>query len=50
MATDQRTRDYVNKGISEGKSKAEAIRCLKRYWTVPASVDTVFESRPIRRE
>ncbi len=31
MATDQRTRDYINKRTSEDKSKAEAIRCLKRY-------------------
>ncbi len=31
MATDQRTRDYVAKRVSEGKNKPEAIRCLKRY-------------------
>ncbi len=31
MSTDQKTRDYVAKRVSEGKSKVEAIRCLKRY-------------------
>jgi transposase len=31
MAIDQDTRDYVAKRQSEGKTKSEAIRCLKRY-------------------
>ncbi|MCW2777846.1 MAG: family transposase, partial [Frankiales bacterium] len=31
LATDQRTRDYVDKRVSEGKAEAEAIRCLERY-------------------
>jgi transposase len=31
LATDQQTRDYVAKRQSEGKTKSEAIRCLKRY-------------------
>lgn len=31
MGTDQRTRDYVTRRISEGKNKPEIIRCLKRY-------------------
>ncbi len=31
LSCDQRTRDYVDKRIKEGKSKTEAIRCLKRY-------------------
>jgi transposase len=31
LATDQDTRDYVAKRQSEGKTKSEAIRCLKRY-------------------
>jgi transposase len=31
LATDQATRDYLNKRIAEGKTKPEAIRCLKRY-------------------
>lgn len=31
MSHDQATKDYVAKRMSEGKSKAEAIRCLKRY-------------------
>ena len=28
---DQRTKDYLTKRVSDGKSKTEAIRCLKRY-------------------
>ncbi len=31
LASDQRTKDYMAKRISEGKSKKEAMRCLKRY-------------------
>jgi transposase len=31
LATDQETRDYLAKRQSEGKTKSEAIRCLKRY-------------------
>jgi transposase len=31
MACDQRTRRYVERRTSEGKSKKESIRCLKRY-------------------
>jgi len=31
MATHQDTRDYIAKRQSEGKTKSEAIRCLKRY-------------------
>jgi len=31
MACDQRTRRYVQRRTSEGKSKKEIIRCLKRY-------------------
>jgi len=31
LSHDQRTKDYLAKRMSEGKSKAEAIRCLKRY-------------------
>jgi transposase len=31
LGTDARTRAYVDKRVSEGKSKTEAIRCLKRY-------------------
>jgi transposase len=31
LATDQRTRDYVDRRVAEGKTKTEAIRCLKRY-------------------
>jgi transposase len=28
---DQRTRDYLDRRITEGKTRREAIRCLKRY-------------------
>jgi transposase len=28
---DQRTKAYITRRISEGKTKKEAIRCLKRY-------------------
>jgi transposase len=31
MRTDQRTRDYVERRLAEGKSKREIMRCLKRY-------------------
>ncbi|MDP9435484.1 MAG: IS110 family transposase [Actinomycetota bacterium] len=31
LSCDQRTRDYLDKRSKEGKSKTEAIRCLKRY-------------------
>lgn len=31
MRRDQRTRDYVERRIAEGKSKSEIMRCLKRY-------------------
>ena len=28
---DPRTKDYLTKRVKDGKSKTEAIRCLKRY-------------------
>ncbi|HTR68737.1 MAG TPA: IS110 family transposase, partial [Mycobacteriales bacterium] len=31
LATDPATRDYVTRRQAEGKTKSEAIRCLKRY-------------------
>lgn len=31
LSHDDRTRDYVARRISEGKTKPEALRCLKRY-------------------
>lgn len=31
LSCDQKTRDYLDKRIKEGKNKTEAIRCLKRY-------------------
>lgn len=31
MARDAKTRDYVNRRTTEGKTKKEIIRCLKRY-------------------
>ena len=36
---DQRTKDYPAKRGSDGKSKTEAIRYLKRYWGVPRILD-----------
>ena len=31
MRWDKRTRDYFERRVSEGKTRREAIRCLKRY-------------------
>jgi transposase len=31
LSCDPRTKDYLAKRVSDGKSKTEAIRCLKRY-------------------
>jgi transposase len=31
LATDQTTRNYLARRVSEGKTKTEAMRCLKRY-------------------
>jgi hypothetical protein len=31
LSCDQPTRDYLAKRQAEGKTKSEAIRCLKRY-------------------
>jgi transposase len=31
MSSDQTTRDYIAKRQTEGKTKVEAMRCLKRY-------------------
>jgi transposase len=31
MSRDERTRSYVARRTSEGKSKRETMRCLKRY-------------------
>ncbi len=31
LSHDQRTKDYMAKRLSEGKTKKEVIRCLKRY-------------------
>jgi hypothetical protein len=28
---DRRTRDYVDRRVTEGRARREAIRCLKRY-------------------
>ena len=33
MRTDERTRTFIAKKMSEGKTKKDAIRCLKRYIT-----------------
>ena len=39
---DQRTKDYLAKRVSDGKSKTEAIRCLKRY-----IAREVFDALPV---
>jgi len=31
MATHQATKDYVARRLTEGRTKKEIIRCLKRY-------------------
>ena len=31
LATDAGTRAYLDRRVSEGKTKLEAIRCIKRY-------------------
>jgi transposase len=31
MVCDQRTRDYITRRLDEGRTKKEAMRCLKRY-------------------
>ena len=31
LASDQRTKDYLNRRVAEGLTKKEAMRCLKRY-------------------
>lgn len=33
MGRDQRTKDYISRRISEGKTKKEAMRCAKRHLT-----------------
>lgn len=33
MGRDQRTKDYIARRISEGKTKKEAMRCAKRHHT-----------------
>ena len=31
MVCDPRTRDYIDRRMKDGRTKKEAIRCLKRY-------------------
>ena len=31
LATDDGTRAYLERRVSEGKTKIEAVRCIKRY-------------------
>ena len=31
LSHDQRTRDYMARRLSEGKTKPEVLRCIKRY-------------------
>lgn len=45
MANDPRTREYVARRTTEGKSKKEVMRCLKRY--VAAEVYTLIVNPPV---
>ena len=44
LRTDPRTQAYVAKRITEGHSKLEAIRCLKRY--IAREVFSLIKQRP----
>jgi len=44
LSHDQRTRDYVARRIAEGRTKSEALRCLKRY-----IAREVFNALPITK-
>jgi transposase len=44
LSHDQRTKDYVAKRIAEGRTKPEALRCLKRY-----IAREVFNALPINK-
>ncbi len=56
MSSDQRTQDYITKKTTQGKSKLEAIRCLKRHianevftlLTNPPDVPDTTDLRPAR--
>jgi hypothetical protein len=43
---DQQTKDYLDRRIREGKSKKEAIRCLKRYVARESSQSYTPEPSP----
>jgi len=43
LSSDKRSKDYLARRISEGKSKPEAIRCLKRY-----IAREVFRALPVK--
>ena len=44
---DARTRDYLTRRITEGKTRREAIRCLKRY--IAREVYQIITSPPETR-
>lgn len=58
MANDQRTKDYIARRTEEGKTKKEAIRCLKRYVsrelyaqiTNPKPAPLITDLRPMRQQ
>ena len=58
MLHEQRTRDYVTKKRSEGRSNKEILRCLKRaiardvftLLTKPVNVPAIDDLRPLREQ
>ena len=58
MLHEQRTRDYVTKKRSEGRSNKEILRCLKRaiardvftLLTKPVNVPAIDDLRPLRQQ
>lgn len=58
MSQEQRTRDYVEKKRSEGRSNKEILRCLKRaiareiftLLTKPVPIPRVDDLRPLRKQ
>ncbi len=43
MSCDPETKDYVERRTKEGRSKLEAIRCLKRYVARELYADPVIK-------
>src|SRR5207237_1425892 len=46
MRWDNRTQDHVRRRVGDGKTRREAIRCLKRYCVAPASSTRSSPNRP----